>query len=59
MKSLEDQITCVAREIALRKRLYPRFVLAERMDEQKARHEAECMQAVLETLEKLKQKPLL
>jgi hypothetical protein len=50
MKSLEEQIKCVEREIAMRRRFYPKWVASGKMKEYAARHEIECMEAVLEGL---------
>jgi hypothetical protein len=48
--SLEDQIACVAREIAMRKVVYPRRVAAGQMKQSQADLELARMNAVLETL---------
>lgn len=40
-------ISCVRREIALRRNVYPRFVQSERMKASTAEYELECMQTVL------------
>jgi hypothetical protein len=50
---IEAQIVAVQREIAMRKRVYPRWILNEKMTEQKAAHEIACMEAVLETLQRV------
>ena len=52
--SLDDQIQCVQREIAMRERVYPKWVSSGRMTERKADHELQCMRAVLATLIKLR-----
>lgn len=59
MKTLDEQIKCVEREIAMRKRVYQKRVLEEKMSKQTADHELECMAAVLETLQKQKQPTLI
>lgn len=46
-----SQIACVKREIALRERVYPKWVAAGRMKQQAADHEIAAMRAVLATLE--------
>jgi len=51
--SLTDQIRCVSRELALRRRVYPRFVGSGRMKPEEAEREIERMQAVLHTLQEL------
>jgi len=53
MKTLDEQTTCVKREIALRRRVYARLVLESKMTPLSAEHEILCMQAVLESLQKL------
>ncbi len=52
--TLDQQIACVQREIVMRERVYPHWVLAKRMSEEKAAHEIRAMEAVLETLKGLK-----
>lgn len=47
---IAEQIACVARELALRRNVYPRQVEAKRLSQSKADHEIAAMQAVLETL---------
>jgi hypothetical protein len=51
MVSLSDQIACVKRELAMRERCYPGWVLRKSMTNEKAARELELMQAVLHTLE--------
>lgn len=51
--SLADQIRAVGREIAMRERVYPRFVDAGRMQQAAADRELGAMRAVLRTLLKL------
>jgi len=50
--TLEQQISAVTREIALRERVYPKWVEVGRfgMSKAKADHEIACMKAVLGTL---------
>jgi len=50
--SYDDMITCAKRELALRKRLYPRWVEQERLTETRALHEIACLEAILDHLEK-------
>ena len=52
--SLDAQIACVRRELALRQRVYPRWVAASKMKQAKADEEIAAMQAVHDTLAKLK-----
>jgi hypothetical protein len=51
---LDVQIECVKREIGMRKHVYPKWVAAERMSEGKAARELAAMEAVLETLQGLR-----
>lgn len=51
--SISDQIDAVKREIGLRKRLYPRWVLDRKMTQAAADRELANMEAVLATLEGL------
>lgn len=48
--SIEEQIQCIERETGLREFVYPRWVEAERMTQQKADYEIATMRAVLDTL---------
>lgn len=47
---LAKQIACVEREIGFRERVYPRWVAASKMKQDKADYEIAAMRAVLETL---------
>jgi hypothetical protein len=47
---LEEQVRCVARELALRQRLYPQWVQQGKMTRRTAEHETAAMAAVLGTL---------
>ena len=51
--TLEQQIAAAARELAMRERVYPRFVAAKRMTQDKADHEIAAMRAIVETLRAL------
>jgi hypothetical protein len=51
--SITEQIACVRREIAMRERVYPKWVAAKRMKEDAADRELAVMRAVLATLEGL------
>ena len=51
--SLDEQIACVAREIALRTSAYPKFIASGRMKQEAADRELERMKAVIETLKTL------
>ena len=48
--TLQQQISSVYREIALRERVYGKWVESGRMTKSKADHEIACMKAVAETL---------
>lgn len=50
-KSIDDLVACAKRELRLRQRKYPEWVLAGRMKEQQSQHEIDCMQQIVETLE--------
>jgi hypothetical protein len=54
---LRDQMACVTRELAMRRRVYPRFVSQGRMTVEEATREAWHMQAVLDTLRALTGQP--
>ena len=54
MITLEAQITEVKRELALRSRVYPRWVSCGKLKRERADSLLEAMQAVLETLEALR-----
>lgn len=51
--ALADQIACVRREIALRNKVYPRWVEKGRMHQEQADRELEAMIAVLATLQEV------
>jgi hypothetical protein len=48
---IEEQITCVKREIAMRNNVYPRRVASGKMKQIQADYEVQRMEAVLRTLE--------
>lgn len=52
--SIDDQITCVKREIGYRQHVYGRQVAAKKMTQALADKQIALMQAVLATLEKVK-----
>ena len=49
---IEKQIACVEREIALRRRVYPKFIASGRMKDTTAAWEIAAMEAVLDTLKR-------
>lgn len=51
---LEAQIECVTREIAMRERVYPRWIGQGKMTPVKADREIQGMKAVLDTLIRLR-----
>lgn len=51
--TLEEQIKSVEREITMRERVYPRWVAAGKMKQEKALFEIAAMRAVLETLKRV------
>lgn len=53
--SLDNQIACVKREIAMREIIYPKRVAAGKMREDRAREELKAMREVLETLKTLEE----
>jgi hypothetical protein len=53
MTPLAEQIACVERELAMRRRAYPRWTEAGKMTQAKADAEIRAMAAVLETLRDL------
>lgn len=50
---LEKQIACAKRELAVRKRCYPTWVAAKRLNVFKAEEEIAAMTAIVRTLEEL------
>lgn len=56
--SLDDQIACAKRELAMRRRAYARWVDQGRMTKADADRETEAMAAIVATLENIKQPEL-
>lgn len=54
MKTIEQQVKCAKRELALRRAVMPKRVGAGRMTGDEARHEIECQEAIVKTLERAK-----
>ena len=52
--TLQDQIDCVKREIAMRERVYPGWVERRRLSQEQADRELTRMRAVLRTLQVVK-----
>jgi len=59
MTTLKEQIECVERELEKRRRLYPRWIREGKLNELKATREIESMNAVLGTLNTLRQPDLI
>ena len=59
MKDICDQIACIERELTMRRRVYPRLLVAEKMTKETAEHEIETMRAVLKTLKNIAEPPLI
>ena len=53
--TLDEEIVCVKREIAMRERVYPGWVRNGRMKLDRADREIEVMRAVLARLERIKE----
>lgn len=54
MISLDNQLICARRELALRKNVYPKWVANGRMSQLAADHEIEAMEAIVDTITKCK-----
>lgn len=52
--NIDEQIKCVGREIGMRKNVYPKFLKSGRITQEKADHEIAAMEAVYETLKRVK-----
>jgi hypothetical protein len=50
MTTYKEQLESAKRELAMRERVYPQWVYAERMTQQKADHEIAAMRAIVATL---------
>lgn len=48
--SLDDQIACARRELAMRKRVYKRLIDGNKMTQATALHETACMEAIVDSL---------
>jgi len=53
--TIEGQIACAGRELGMRRRVYPKWVEADRMTEEKAFREIAGMEAILATLHRIKE----
>lgn len=52
MKTITEQIASAKRELALRKHVYPGMLATGKMTADQCRHEIECMEAIIKTLER-------
>lgn len=52
MKSLTEQLAAARRELAMRQRVYPKWINAGKLTPAKATHEVDCMDAIVQTLER-------
>ena len=48
--TIQEQLAAARREVAMRRRVYPRWVESGRMSQHTADHEMACMVAIVETL---------
>lgn len=52
--SIDDQIKAVGRELGMRRNVYPKFITSQRITPEKAAQEIAAMEAVYETLKRIK-----
>lgn len=45
--SIDEKVACIERELKYRRRVYPRFIWAKKMSQQKADREIEVMESIL------------
>jgi len=57
MKTPPEMIACAKRELAIRKRVYPKLVEAGKMKADQCRHEIETMEAIVKELESKAKEP--
>lgn len=50
---IDKQVACLVRELKMRASVYPRWVAAQRITQEKADYEIECMRAALATLREI------
>lgn len=48
--TLDAMVKCAARELAMRRNVYPKWTQTGRMKAEMADHEINCMQAIVDTL---------
>lgn len=51
MVSIAEQLQCARRELEMRRRIYPSWVQRGKMKQDKADHEMQAMQAIVDSLE--------
>ena len=51
MKTLDEQVAALRRELALRLRVYPKWIASGKMTQHKAEHEIDCIRDAITTLE--------
>lgn len=54
--TIDDQIRAAERELTFRRRVYPRQISDKKMSEGFAQHQLDCMEAIIETLKRLKER---
>lgn len=59
MITASDKLDCAARELKMRKRVYPRWVEERRMSKEEAAHQIACMEAIIEDMRILAEKERL
>lgn len=57
MKTLSEMVKCAKRELAIRQRVYPKWVESKKMTADQCRHEIECMEAIVSELESKAKEP--
>lgn len=55
--TIQQQIAECAREAALRRAFYPKFIASDRLTQEKADFQIACMDAVIETLKAVRDNP--
>ena len=53
MKTINELIVCAVQELAMRRRVYPNFILRGKMTKTKSDHEIECMERIAKVLKNL------
>lgn len=54
--TIDAMVKCAARELAMRRNVYPKWVQSGRMKAEAADHEISCMQAIVDTLNAIRDK---